>query len=263
MAESERSGGESFHLADYEAEQQQYRTFSGLALVALLAGLLSLSAMLSVLLIVVPIIALVLGITALVRIRFSDPPLVGRNAAWLGIFLALFSLGAGPTSYFVTRTLLEREARAYAEIWIDHLRNGEVLAAHQLTKAPGRREPLDEKLASKYTPKSVLRQSLQSFLENDGVLALIALGDKATVRYYETPAIWEDANGWHIVEMFAVTYDDPEDGKKKTFFLSITLQRLTLPTVGLSDWLVIDTEGAVCPPSLEDLRPKRDRGPAA
>jgi hypothetical protein len=75
------------------------------------------------------------------------------------------------------------------------------------------------------------------FVRDPVVRTLLALGDRATVRLYEVrSAVSEgDLGGVHYI--YTVTYPD-KDGQKKTFFVSVLMERKPTPKSDLNPWRV-------------------------
>src|SRR5271157_5065738 len=139
MSTSDRSSSPMFDAADEEVVG--YRALSSLAVVGLLAGLLSPLAMLDPLLWMVPLAAVILSGLALRWIAVRSPELVGRPAALAGLMLGAAFLVAAPVDVLVYRYFLRQQAREFAGMWIDAVRQGAVYQAHYLTFDPRRRLP--------------------------------------------------------------------------------------------------------------------------
>ena len=88
-----------------------YQALSALAVIAVILGLVSALAILSPALWILPLAALVAAVVALRRIATADPPMVGRKAALLGLFLGV-PLAAG----YLTRRFGER---ARGRVWYE------------------------------------------------------------------------------------------------------------------------------------------------
>lgn len=242
-----------------ESNVIEYRSLSPLAVLATAAAVASIIGFLGGLIgffgWLMAVLGLLLGVLALVRLRNSDPPPIGKRAAWFAVALAGFMLVGAPSEWITRRYLFDYEAREFALQWFNHLRQGEPLKAHQFTVTPGRRLPFDENLAQAYAPDTPLRNDFNEFMERPEIKALLALGKDAQVRYYETVEQRPAYDIRRLSQMYAITYED-ENGEKKTYFMVLTIDRYPLRMIGLSDWVIIDMQGGICPPSLEHLRPK-------
>lgn len=231
-----------------DPDATQYRAISGLAIAGLLAGALSLLALAAPLLWVVAAVAVIVNLKALQWIAANEPALLGRKAALAGLALSVFAVCAVPVDWFLYRLSVRREARQFAEMWFDYLRADRPIWAHQLTIGPTSREPLNEKKLWESYRDEQARQMLQAYLVRPEVRTLLALGDRAIVRFYDTESQWTDGPRERVYQTFAVTFPD-SDGLK-TFFVGVSLEReVDLPTRH-AYWRVVASAGGVKPKRL-------------
>ncbi len=230
-----------------DAEIAAYRPVSRLAIFALFCGLLAWTAMVDPLLWVVPPIGILLGGLALGQIARNAPELAGRKAALIGLMLSIFFAAAAPTHWFGYRWLLEREARQFADAWFEALRSGQPYKAHQLTQHPANRLPLDDGLRPIYRQSPYWRGQLKDYLAEQPLRTLRALAGRARARYYVTEAFAQKKGIDAVFLQYAVTFD--EQRRKKTFFVSLKLQRVTLET-GRADWRLVNVINSYPPQGL-------------
>lgn len=230
-----------------DPDAAQYRAVSGLAIAGLLAGLLSLLALAAPLLWAVAIVALIVNLKALERIAANAPALLGRKAALAGLAFSVVALCAAPADWIVYRASVRQEARRFAELWFDHLRGDQPHRAHQLTIEPGSRDALGDRLWDAYRDE-MARSMLQQFTVKPEVRTLLALGDKAAVRFYATESQWTDGGRDQVYQTYAVTFPD-SDGLK-TFFIGLLLQRQVDLASGHAYWQITRTAGGVKPKHL-------------
>ena len=76
------------------------------------------------------------------------------------------------------------------------------------------------------------------------VRTLLALGPKAQVGFYRTVGQSHNNDRDEVDQLYAVTYE--EDGERKSFFVSVHLQRTKLSD-GAASWRIISTQGGVRP----------------
>lgn len=221
-------------------EEIPYQALSGLAVVALLVGLLSWIAFLSPALVVVPLAGFLLSAVALTRIARQSPALIGRKVALAGLVLSLLFGIAAPAERSTYRWLLRREARQVAFQWFDYLRNDQPSDAMGLSIDPLARRPMQEYL--------LYREELTSFVAVPAVRAILALGEKAVVRHYRTDMQGLEDGLQTIHQAYAVTWE--EDGRKHTFFIGLNLERPYLSKLGVADWQVIITDESHWPDGL-------------
>lgn len=236
-------------LADPQDDEIiQYHSVSGLAVVGLIVGVFAAAAMLTPAMWIVAWVGIVLNLLALWRVAREAPALIGRKAAWIGLTLSVFFAAAALSDFFVYRWLVVREAKQVAALWFEFLSVHEPQKAHQLTRHPTSRHPLDDKLWDSYFEGSEQRQELQNYVTRPEVRTLLALGKAARVRYYATGGQWEEGNRDSVGLVYAVTFDDPGPARgRKTFFVSMILQRHRLASQARAEWQITSTEGGVGP----------------
>lgn len=152
-----------------EAEAVEYRAISALAVVGLLCGLAAATAILSPALWIVPLTGVLLNVLALGRIARETPALIGRKAALAGLLLSVFFGAVAMADWYTYSEMIRREARQFATLWFDSLRDHEPQKAHQLTRSPKTRRPFDDKLWEIYFDGSEPREDLKAYLERPEV----------------------------------------------------------------------------------------------
>jgi hypothetical protein len=241
-----------FDLADEETVR--YRGLSSFAIVALLAGLLSPLAMFYATPLVFPVAAVIAAVVALRQIAIQAPNLAGRNTALAGLFLGLTFLVAAPADAWVYRYYIRREARQYAETWIEDVREGRVFQAHNLMIDPKKRVPpevppdmtLEEHFADHYSRSDYQKRMLQPFLDKPLIRTLFALGKTAEYRFYEPAAEGGTENGDYANLYYAVTFT--EDKQKKSFFIVLAMNRTADRASDRREWTLISVDGPERPP---------------
>jgi hypothetical protein len=234
--------------APQDEELAAYHALSGLAVAGLVGGLLSPLAMVTVLLWILPPLAVALNLLALWRIHRRAPALVGRKAALVGLVLAAVFTAAAPADWLVYRWLVRGEARQFASLWFEALRDGQPQQAHLLTIDPKHRRTFREKDWQFYRDAPRWRDDLRGYVNQPLVRTLAALGPKAQVRFYQTVDQGRNelsGNDW-VQLVYAVSYDDEKDEGRKSFFVALLVERLQLAD-GLANWRVLRAEGGVRP----------------
>jgi hypothetical protein len=227
-----RPGVPDVHITDaQDAELAAYRALSGLAVAALVLGLLAALAMIDPLLWLLPIAGTVLGLAALRRIRSQWPALGGRGFAWMGLVLSLVFVVAAPTRWFTYRWQVRTEARQFSQMYFKDLARGQPQKAFQLALPPQQRVSLndEEQLWGFYRNNQKMRQGLENFVKAPVIRTLLALGsERAIIRFYETlDQESEEGNRDIVKQRYAVTYE--EEGEKKTFFIDVQMMRQEFP----------------------------------
>ena len=244
MAEVERGLSESSRV---EAEElPNYRPVSVPAMVGLLLGLASPLAVLHPVVWFVPALAVVVNAYALLSIDRSGP-VIGRSAAAWGLALALLFGTLAPARVYSYDYFQKQDARRFAGAWFEFLRRGEPHKAYQLTLAPTERTLDDEHLTTAYRDIPALREGLKRYVETPLVRTLLALGERAEVRRYDTEKAATDKRNDLVEEVYAVTYE--EDGQTKSFFIKLTLVRNLKDLQGPPRWHLQSAEGGYRPQS--------------
>ena len=251
------------HLAespDFQAFTQ-YRSVCGLAIVGLLFGLLSPLALIDPAAWLVPLVAVIICWTAILRIRRHAAVMIGRKVAICGLVIAVLSGTTAVSQWFGRRSFVERQARGIAAAWFTLLANGQPLKAHQLNLIPTERKPLDGDLLDVYKREPKSREYLDKFLKKPLVRTTLALGKKADIRFYKCEGTWGRFGKENVREIYSISFDD-ENGKRKTFFASVLLRRSPPKQPDEINWVVADFKGGVQPPGMpveeENTRPDDD-----
>jgi hypothetical protein len=231
-----------------DAEVTQYRVVSGLAVTALILALFTPVALAHPALWIVPAAGIVVSLVALKRIAAAAPTLIGRKAAIAGLVLSVLCAAIACSQWFTFRSLIDREAHQFAEYWFMSLRNGEPHKAHQLSEYPESRLAIDENLWEHYASGTDSRRKLESYLRRSEIESLLALGDQAKVRYYDTERIYRDQGDDTVVQVYAVT--SREGGEKTSYFIRLIMKRRSLPETGRTYWQLFDFAGGIRPAAM-------------
>lgn len=237
---------------DLESQAEQgesgYRPLSGLALVALVVALLSLLAWMNEWTWVFAPLGILLAAVALRRIAASDPPMLGRRLAVLALGLSLFNAVGVASNGYVHRYRVDQEARQFAEYWFSLQLAGKTAEAVHFVKTA------DVPTSPQGAPGKTLRvdmktQLLETYCQGKEIQALLALGDRAQVRYFDTE--WQERSQWGdaVKQTYAVTYD--QEGTKTSFFIALTMDRRLIAEEHCAQWKITDILGGAVPEALQ------------
>lgn len=181
----------TFSEAPNRSEQQplEYRAISGLAIVALVFGFLSFAALLGPVMWFVPVLAAVLAVTAMRRIKASEGELTGWNIAFLALLLAVLFGVAGPAREISIKYWLRARARFVVDQYLDLLQKGDTYAAHQLTLPGVQRKPRGPGLQKVYETDEELKKRYDEFVATEPAKTMIELGKKARVDHEKTELV--------------------------------------------------------------------------
>jgi hypothetical protein len=96
-----------------------YKPISAMAVVSIVLGVLSLGAFFSMVLWVVPPIAIIVAALTSRRLEDAREEYAGQFIAKMGLFFAVIALAGAPTIYYTKRYILGRESRAIADQFVD------------------------------------------------------------------------------------------------------------------------------------------------
>ena len=224
----------------------EYKPLSGLAVAGLGFGLLSPLAFVGPALYIFAITGVVLSVAALVRIGTDSPAVAGRKFALVGLILSTLCISIALSHGFVYRYLLRNEARRFASTWFQFLGDDEPHKAQQLNRPPLFRRVLNDQLWDAYAEDDKLAGELSDFTQNAAVRALLALGDGAQIRFYETQYQRRESGNERVDLLYAVSYE--EEGRKKTFFVGLKMARVADAGNSRASWHINDVR--------EHARPK-------
>jgi len=239
---------------DQVEETSWYRAVSLKCVLGLALGVASPLAFLGPVLWLVPVLGIALAASGLRDVRRADRQLVGRTAGLVGLGLALLC-GTAAASHETSRQWwIRAEAKEVASAWFDFLAADQPQLAHQLTVTPAARQPLDAAaLWDYYRRDSAAAEELEQFVAVPLVRTLLALGDRALVRFWSTEKQTRYGRSStyrsldQIIQVYAVTYAGPEE--RTTFFCRLILERVTDATSGRTGWQIARYRGGVRPRS--------------
>jgi hypothetical protein len=235
------------HLSEQpEPEVEQYRPVSGLAVVALILGLFSLTAWVEPFLIFVAAVGALVGVAAIWQVAAGAPEMLGRKAAIVGLFLSIFVLVGVASKGYTHRALIRNEAKRFAGQWFEFLLDHQPEKAFAMTRESGvEPEPLTIEGEAIAPPEG---PSAAGYARLPEVHALLQLGDRAQVRYYQTELQTRKESGDEIQQVYAVTFD--KDGTKTTFFVRLNMERSIDEKTGRASWQITSSRGGIKPVAL-------------
>ncbi|HLA85082.1 MAG TPA: hypothetical protein VJL29_09825 [Thermoguttaceae bacterium] len=228
-----------------EAERDDYRALSGLAVAALVLGLFSAVALVDPRAALVSVAGIVVACLALRKIASSGGELLGRKAAIAGLLLSLLLGGVALGHCLTYRWLLASQARRVGTQWFDLIARGRPELAYQLFLAPDDRHSSGGDIWDFYCSDATRHDSLEHYLTMPEVRTLLALGPKATVRPYAVEDIDTRANENRVVTIYSVTFD--RDGRGTTFLVRLTARRIPAGPAAGAGWQLVGLEGGVRP----------------
>ena len=229
-----------------------YRAVSASAVIGLILGILSATALIHPLLWVLAWVATAVNGIALRRIADANSRLVGRKVALIGLGLSLIFSVAAPVQFAVHRRQLRREAVDLAREWFGYLRDNRPEMAFRVAQMPATKTAREQSPLANYESGSAPIKQLQDFLHDSAVDLLLKLGKRAHIRLYENEEVWSGTGGMEGVrDVYAVTVND--GGQPTSFFIRFGATRTRDLATGEWEWQVTKYEFLNAPPqSLAD-----------
>jgi hypothetical protein len=223
------------HLSESpDADLVNYRALPGQVVIALLLGLLSPVALIDRMLWGVPLLGIFFSVWALRRIKKNPSAVAGRKRALFGLTLAMLSIAAAPTDYFVYRRIVRNQARQVADAWLSYLVKGQPqLAGKLLDSPPAPRQPRAAAGGAPAPPVEADR-----FSRTPVARTMLELGPRAEVQFRTTITQSRQGNTDTVELLYTVIHE--EKGERRGFFVTVHLQR-TKHSSGNYDWRVVQT----------------------
>ena len=239
------------HLGpSHEAEQNEYHALSGLAVVSLIIGILSIVSLVDPRASLVSAVGILVSCVALWRIARRSPELVGRKLAVFGLLLSLLFGSMAIGHCIAIRWVLARQSEQVCLEWFDLMQARRPELAYQLAIRPDLRAPADSDVWDYYCSNLDRHVVLGKFVDQPLSRTLLALGKKATVRFLGTEKITRLDDGDHIIQLYGVTFD--QDGRKTTFLVRLAMLRRYDKIMEKVVWQIVGMEGGVRPAEEEE-----------
>jgi hypothetical protein len=225
-----------------DRELVEYGPISGWALAALLLGILSGAAIAGPILWFVPVVALVVSLIALKKIRASDRQLSGWHVALLGLLLAIFFGIAGPARTISRIYLLQTRAARFADKFVELLQQHQQLLAFQITLPSGSRKPLAADETDPYAGSPETKKAYDSFLQLPAVQELLAAGSQAKAELLSATLVGSDEFRDDLILKYRLT--DPQNPAAKFKIIGMSVRRTLANGSQTEQW-------QITPPSLQ------------
>lgn len=222
-----------------EPQVENYRPLSGLAVTAILLGLLSPLGIVGQYALVLPILGTVVSVAALRRIRASEGELSGRRLALAGLTLSLF-FGAWATTQLVGRRwLLSHEARRFCDQWLQLVQEDRTREAFQWTLEPERRVAPSIPLDTIFDENEEARKALREFFYDAPFPADDQGSALRDFQYLRNQSIATDSTGEEMIfHRYRLTFE--KDGKVETAETVLYVTRSLPSETGVIHWQVRD-----------------------
>lgn len=216
----------------------EYRSVSGMAVLSLVLGVVSLAALITSSLLVLPLLGVIFAALALWRISASEGRQVGRKVALLGLALSL-AIG---TCVYVRDAMLDHlvasEGVEWALDWCDLVRDGQIATAAELAVAPEIRQPFDDQLDAYYATDDEAKKRLEEFKKDEVIRQLVDAPEGSRIVPLETLVVDSDNSGGYLMAQEFELVPPTGGGNPSRF--QLTLRRARLTGLGGSAWLLVN-----------------------
>lgn len=235
-----------FSAETESAELSTYRPLNKVALLACIAAVASFSALFHSLLWVVPAVAVVLAVSALVSLRRLDYKQTGYGLAAGSLVVAVFVGFYAPARVVSQQNARYEQAQTFVMQWVQLVQTGRLFEAHELRLVPIQRYQGPKSLEEHYaqmkknseemhaTPTADEIQQMmqmtddpynhyQSFLLDPVVTQLRAAKDQAQLRCTANVSQRINNGGLEVVQRFELAY--LQDGQPAVYAFQINSRR--------------------------------------
>lgn len=160
--------------AGFSAENEdllEYRELSRLAIGGMVLGVLSVLAIFTSVLWIIPAVAIIMSLVAYYKIEKSEV-LTGKGMALIGIALAAIWLGIGVSQGGVRNRVMMNTSREMAKSWLDLILEKKTMEAHQLTMRANSRQSATVPLEGYYEKDELTKEDLNAFQTHDAIQAI-------------------------------------------------------------------------------------------
>jgi hypothetical protein len=206
-----------------------------LAVLTLVLGLLSFLALFHPSLVIVPLVTLTFGVSALWSLA-ANPEKLGRKAVLIGMTLAMFFGAWAPVRNLVRQRYLDRIARTYADAWVELIRQKKKYEAHQLHVGKSQRPSQGESVEEYYRKLPYAQIELERFFEKEPLGSLLALPENARIEFDRRTEFTMERTSDSIVLRYVAKFDDK--GRQRELPFRVYMRRNLEPDSGDYSWLV-------------------------
>lgn len=226
-----------------ELDPTEYRSVSGLAVIALIVAALGATVLVEPFAWVLAAAGMIMGIVAWVRIARSEGALIGWKVAFAALVVSGIFLVAAPVEAWRYRVQVEAEATEFVERWFDVLREHDGEMAYLLTQQPQYRRRMvetgDPSIDDRY------QASVEAYLGQPSIKKLLSWGDRARPQCEGTIGYDRQADADYVGLRYRI--DDAGPNPEPSFDVAIALQRMRRPSgkdapfgqLGRASWVIV------------------------
>lgn len=234
-----------------DSNSGSYSRVSVVALCALAVSLCSGFIFISTTCIVFSFLGILLSLCAIWSIHRSGSEVFGLGIARTALAISIVAMMATLIYIPYYNKTVEWTAISFADHWFDAAQHNDFPVVWELQRPFWQRNLPEDSMDwwKKHISETRSHEMLHATVKNSLIRTLIALGDKAEIRYYGVKKhTWDETK--HYMELiYSVTYSNSH-GERETFFVELPLQRTYHPKDGMASWAVHSLPtGAAKPPT--------------
>ncbi|MCE9546142.1 MAG: hypothetical protein K8T25_11560 [Planctomycetia bacterium] len=190
---------------------------------------------------------LLVSVVAMIYLTRERGAVGGTRLASVGLFLSLLSVTAAPTHFLLREWHLREQASTVGAQWLMFLLARQPYDAFESMKPASSRRPLGRPLLDQFAADKGEAYVYEQFLNSPLVKALSLLPISSTrIEHYETESIDPSPDGSDVIsDVYAVSF--LENGKKKSFFVRLELERREDESTVSGIWRVMNYQGGIRP----------------
>ena len=216
-------------------ELVQYRSPQVLSIVTLILGVLCFVALIRPTYWVFPIVTLAIGAASLHSLA-RHPEKIGRKAALIGLVLAIVSLTWATSRYFSRQQWLCRQARGYADAWIELVKQNQLEDAFQLHLAESERVAPDQSFEDYFSSELLARDEYNTFFDTGPMKKFVEVAPRAAIKFERLDALNQRSHGDELILHYGVEFQ--EKGRSRELPMRVVMVRQLNAQTGDYHWRV-------------------------
>lgn len=226
---------------DEWGDRRDYRVINGWSVVAMILALLSSAALLLPIFWGVPLLAIIVSLVALSKIKREPHLYMGRRLAIVSLVAALILGGWSTSRHYFFRLHMYAAAENNLNNWFELIKQGKQEEVHQLSLLPGMRAMGKTTLSEYYQNEKRVRQEMQKFFSGSPMRQIIKLGPGSSLRLIQNRnvRITDDA-GLLVYQRFMIEYS--QDGQPVALPVEIKSSRIFDKYTRSSHWTVLTVQ---------------------
>ncbi len=193
-----------------------------LAVLTLVLGLLSFVALFHLWFVVVPLLTLAFGVSAL-RSLAANPEKIGDKAVMFGMVLAMFFGTWASVHYWSRQHYLLGIARNYADDWVELVRQKKKYEAYELHLSKYERAPKEESFEEFIRKEPRAQRNLDAFFGSEALRTILSLSGDVRIEFDRRTDYATTPHSDTVVLRYVATYEDK--GRQRELPFLVVMKR--------------------------------------